>query len=170
MAKACLKMSFYRRGLVCCLLEKDIGPWVCCLLVAGLRRPVKIEVYDVYPMTLGHCPHYNLLAAEMYAAGAEFCELSTQAAEYPDDVIKSHQRAAEVVRFLRNVFRGRDMNVEVEMVNLISPTGFFKSILKKIWRRPAVVVDGAKVCEGGVDWERLRTAVEQAWLTRINTT
>nr|BAJ49360.1 hypothetical protein HGMM_F01D06C27 [Candidatus Caldarchaeum subterraneum]BAJ49404.1 hypothetical protein HGMM_F31D11C36 [Candidatus Caldarchaeum subterraneum] len=156
--------------MVCCLLEKDIGPWVCCLLVAGLRRPVKIEVYDVYPMTLGHCPHYNLLAAEMYAAGAEFCELSTQAAEYPDDVIKSHQRAAEVVRFLRNVFRGRDMNVEVEMVNLISPTGFFKSILKKVWRRPAVVVDGVKVCEGGVDWERLRTAVEQAWLTRINTT
>ncbi|MEM0476940.1 MAG: hypothetical protein QXN77_00850, partial [Candidatus Caldarchaeum sp.] len=79
------------------------------------------------------------------------------------------QRAAEVVRFLRNVFRGREMNVEVEMVNLISPTGFFKSMLKRVWRRPAVVVDGVKVCEGGVDWERLRTVVEQAWLTKNNT-
>lgn len=132
-----------------------------------LQKPVKVEVYDIYPMTLGHCPHYNLLSAEMYAAGSEFCELSTQASEYPDDVIKNHLRAAEVVKFLRQSFNGVRMNVEVEMVNLLSPVGFFKSILHGVWRRPGIVVDGRKVCDGETDWDGLRKAVEEAWLKRV---
>ncbi|MCS6784430.1 MAG: hypothetical protein RMI43_01475 [Candidatus Caldarchaeum sp.] len=131
-----------------------------------MDKPVKVEIYEVYPMTLGHCPHYNLLSAEMYAAGAEFCDLSTQATEYPDDIIKNHLKAAEIVKFLRDSFRGRRMNVEVEMVNLISPLGFFKSIRHRVWRRPGVVVDGRKVCDGSIEWEKLRNAVEQAWLKK----
>ncbi|MEM4302612.1 MAG: hypothetical protein QXQ70_01805 [Candidatus Caldarchaeum sp.] len=134
-----------------------------------MQKPIKVEVYEIYPVTLGHCPHYNLLSAEMYAAGAEFCELSTQAAEYPDDVLQNHSKAAEVVRFLKQSFKGRRMNVEVEMVNLISPMGFLKSLRHRIWRRPAVVVDGKKVSDGFIDWDGLKLAVEEAWLSRRNT-
>ncbi len=128
--------------------------------------PVKVEVYEIYPMTLGHCPHYNLLTAEMYAAGAEFCELSTQVSEYPADIISNHSKAVEVVRFLRESFKDRKVNVEVEMVNLMSPVGFMKSIRYGIRRRPAIVVDGRKVCDGFIDWDGLKKAVEKAWLTR----
>ncbi|MEM1951859.1 MAG: hypothetical protein QXG52_09135 [Candidatus Caldarchaeum sp.] len=133
-----------------------------------LKKPVKVELYEIYPMTLGHCPHYNLLSAEMYAMGAEFCELSTQATEYPDDIIANHRKAAEIVKFLRNNFVGKNMNVEVEMVNLISPVGFFRSIRHGILRRPAIVVDGKKVCDGKIEWEKLRSAVEQAWLKKAS--
>jgi len=132
------------------------------------NRPVKVELYDVYPITLGHCPHYNLLSAEMYAAGSEFCELSTQAAEYPDDIIQNHSRAVEVLRFLKNTLGKINLDVELDMINLISPIGFLKSIRHGIWRRPAVVVDGRKVSEGYIDWEGLKKAVEEAWRARIN--
>ncbi|MEM0384587.1 MAG: hypothetical protein QXV27_07055 [Candidatus Caldarchaeum sp.] len=133
-----------------------------------MHKPVRVEVYDIYPLTLGHCPHYNLLSAEMYAGGSEFCELSSQATEYPKDIIKNHLRAAEVVKFLKGAFSGIRMNVEVEMVNLLSPVGFLKSLRYGVWRRPGVVVDGRKVCDGGTDWEGLRKAVEEAWLRRVN--
>lgn len=141
---------------------------VKAFLDTGLRakNSVKVEIFEIYPMTLGHCPHYNLLSAEMHAAGAEFCDLSTQAAEYPDEIIKNHLTAAEIAKFLRNSFKGRRMNVDVEMVNLISPVGFLKSIRHRIWRRPGIVVDGKKISDGFIDWEKLQYAVEEAWLKR----
>ncbi|MBO3833429.1 MAG: hypothetical protein FGF51_08650 [Candidatus Brockarchaeota archaeon] len=128
-----------------------------------MRKPIRIEVYDMYPITLGHCPHYNLLSSEMYAAGAEFCELSSQVSEYPNDVIENNFRVVGVVRFLRESFKGVQINVEVEMVNLLSPIGFMKSLRHGIWKRPAILVNGKKVSDGFIDWERLKKMVEEAW-------
>jgi hypothetical protein len=55
-------------------------------------RVIRITILDVYPTQLGHCPHYNLISSQMMAAGSEFCELSSQALEYPDEVLSSHSR------------------------------------------------------------------------------
>lgn len=99
----------------------------------------------------------------MYAAGAEFCELSSQVSEYPNDVIENNFRVVGVVRFLRESFKGVQINVEVEMVNLLSPIGFMKSLRHGIWKRPAILVNGKKVSDGFIDWERLKKMVEEAW-------
>jgi hypothetical protein len=131
-------------------------------MLGGLRT-VKVQVFDVYPTTLGHCPHYNLFASEMAAAGAEFCELSNQALEYPPDVIKSHERAARIAEFLAREAREMGLNVEVEMVNLFSPGGLLKALRHGVLGRFAVVVDGRKVCEGEMDWAGLREAVISSW-------
>lgn len=120
------------------------------------RVNLKVEIFDVYPTTLGHCPHYNLLANEMAAAGAEFCELSSQVTEYPNDVIMSHDRAVEVASFLRKELAGRAVDVSVEMVSLMSPTGFFKALRHRIKSNFAIVVGGRKVCEESLDWQALR--------------
>jgi hypothetical protein len=55
------------------------------------------------------------------------------------------------------------LNVEVEMVNLVSPGGLLKALRHGVLGRFAVVVDGRKVCEGEVDWARLREAVIARW-------
>jgi len=131
------------------------------------KKLVKIELYDIYPSTLGHCPHYNLLSAEMYAVGSEFCEHSTQVLEYPDEIIKNHVRAVQVLKFLKDSLKNHLVDVELEMVNLISPVGFLKSIRYGVWRRPAIVVNGKKVSEGFIDWEGLKKAVEEACIDRV---
>ncbi|MEM0482859.1 MAG: hypothetical protein QXM16_08275 [Nitrososphaerota archaeon] len=105
----------------------------------------------------------------MYAAGAEFCELSSQVSEYPDDVIENNFKVVEVVRFLRESFKGVQINIEVEMVNLLSPIGFMKSLRHGIWRRPAILVNGKKVSDGFIEWEKLKKVVEEAWTMQKST-
>lgn len=133
------------------------------------RRELRIEIFDIYPTTLGHCPHYNLLASEMAAAGAEFCELSSQVTDYPDDIIRSHDRAVEVAHFLKKELQEPPVDVSLEMVNLLSPAGFLKALRHRIKRRFAIVVDGKKVCEGEPDWKALKLVVQKAFSVQRST-
>ncbi len=105
----------------------------------------------------------------MAAAGAEFCELSTQVTDYPDDVIHSHDRAVDIARFLKNEFQDPPFDVSLEMVNLLSPDGFFKALKHRIRKRFAIVVDGKKVCEGKTDWEALKQQVLKTFSARRST-
>ena len=68
-------------------------------------RVIRITILDVYPTQLGHCPHYNLISSQMMAAGSEFCELSSQALEYPDEVLSSHSKTIRILEAVRRECR-----------------------------------------------------------------
>lgn len=107
---------------------------------------------------MGHCPHYNLVSSQMMTAGSEFCELSSQALEYPQDVIESHRRAIEVMGCLKKVLNGFNADVSVEMVDILSPKGFMLSLRYRVRSNFAVVVNGKKVYDG----EPMMKAVERS--------
>jgi hypothetical protein len=114
-------------------------------------KVIRITILDVYPTQLGHCPHYNLVSSQMMTAGSEFCELSSQALEYPDDVLSSHSRAVRILEAVRREVGGEPVRVEVEMVELLSPKGFISSLRHGIRSNFAVLVNGRKVYEGKPD-------------------
>jgi hypothetical protein len=122
-------------------------------------KRIKVEVLDIYPTQLGHCPHFNLVTSEMEAAGSEFCAFSSQTVEYPDEVFKSHQRAVQILAFLRQELRDKPVHVTLEMVDLLSPRGFLKMLRHRVLKNFAIIVNGRKVCEGGIDWEGLKREV-----------
>ena len=122
------------------------------------RRPsnLRVEVLDVYPTTLGHCPHFNLVSCEMSTAGAEFCELSSQVMEYPDSVIKSHDRAVAIMNFLKKTLDGVPANVSLDMVDLLTFSGFLKGLRHGVMSSFAVLMNGRKVCEREINWQKIR--------------
>lgn len=124
----------------------------------GVGRPpeLKVEVLDIYPSTLGHCPHFNLVSCEMATSGAEFCELSSQVVEYPDHVLKSHDRAVAIMNFLKKSLDGIPANVSLDMVDLLTLAGFLKGVRHGVMGNFAILINGRKVCEKDIDWQRLR--------------
>ncbi|MDJ0275138.1 MAG: hypothetical protein QXO17_02085 [Nitrososphaerota archaeon] len=128
-------------------------------------RVIRVTIFDVYPTQLGHCPHYNLVSSQMMTAGSEFCELSSQAVEYPEEVIGSHGRAVRILEAIRREVGGEPVRVEVEMVELLSPRGFISSLRYGIRSNFAVVINGRKVYDGrpeeGVVEERVAAHVRE---------
>jgi hypothetical protein len=122
-------------------------------------RVIRITILDVYPTQLGHCPHYNLISSQMMTAGSEFCELSSQALEYPDEVLSSHSRAVRILEAVRREVQGVPVRVEVEMVELLSPKGFISSLRHRIRSNFAVLVNGKKVYEGKPDGGQVEETV-----------
>ncbi len=114
-------------------------------------RVIRITILDIYPTQLGHCPHYNLVSSQMMSAGSEFCELSSQALEYPDEVLASHDRAVRILNAVRREVEGEPVRVEVEMVELLSPKGFISSLKYDLRSNFAVLVNGKKVYDGKPD-------------------
>ncbi|MDJ0269075.1 MAG: hypothetical protein NXY59_00715 [Aigarchaeota archaeon] len=111
-------------------------------------RWLVIEVIDVYPTTLGHCPHFNLVTHELGAAGAEFCPLSDQVVEYPRHVIESHYRVAGLVKRLKTLLRGLPLNVQVRMIEATSAVGLWKCLRHRVRSQSAILVNGRKICDG----------------------
>lgn len=109
---------------------------------------IKIEVIDVYPTSIGHCPHINLLSHEMNLLGGEYCPLSDQALEYPKEILENHLRIAEVIKRVKNALKGIPINVTIEMVEATSLKGIFKSIRHRLRQQSAIIVNGKKVCDG----------------------
>lgn len=128
----------------------------------GKLLPIKIEVLDLYPTRLGLCPRYSLISSQMMTAGSEFCEMPSQALEYPDEVIKSHMRAVMLLELVKKIVAGRLVNVEVVMVNLLSPKGFLISLRHGVRSNYAILLNGRKVYEGEPDMEKVEAHLAPA--------
>ena len=125
-------------------------------LVTARPKDLRVEVLDIYPTTLGHCPHFNLVSCEMATSGDEFCELSSQVVEYPDHVIRSHDRAVSVMNFLKKTLDGTPANVSLDMIDLLTFQGFLKGLRHGVMGNFAILMNGKKVCEKDIDWQRLK--------------
>jgi len=123
---------------------------------------LKIEVLDLYPTQLGHCPHFNLISSQMMTAGSEFCEISSQTLEYPDSVVKSHLRAALLLDCVKRIVAGRPVSAEVVMVDLLSPKGFLKSLRHRVRHNYAIILNGRKIYDGEPNIEEAEASLVNA--------
>lgn len=114
---------------------------------------INIEVIDLYPTNLGHCPHYNLLAQELEAMPEEYCVCSesSQVREYPPEVLQSYERVAQLIKGLKEALKGYPVNVRIDMIEATSLKGLLKSLRHRIRRNMAVIVNGRKVCDGEIN-------------------
>ncbi len=129
-------------------------------------RWVKIEIVDLYPTNLGHCPHYNLLSHEMNLAVREYCHLSpeNQAREYPEEVFLSYHRVGDYIKKLKDRLINTPINVRIELIEATSLKGVYKCIRYRIRGNRGIIFNGRKICDGNYSTDE---AVERT-LMEIN--
>ncbi len=121
---------------------------------------ITIEIIDLYPTNLGHCPHFNLLAHEMDLASTEFCPSAGQAREYPEHIVKSYSRVADLIADLKKNLRGYPVNIRIELIEATSMRGLWRSLKYRVKGNSAAIVNGRKVCEGVLDSRKIVDAVK----------
>lgn len=114
----------------------------------GNGRWLRIEIIDVFPTNIGHCPHFNLLNHELRALGGLYCPFTDQAKEYPKHVREAHQRVADVIQRARNALKDLPVNVSVDMIEATSIKGTLKGIRHRLRKQCGMIVNGRKFIEG----------------------
>lgn len=109
---------------------------------------LRIEIIDVFPTNLGHCPHFNLLTHEFRAMGALWCPFTDQATEYPEYVKEAHHRVADVIQRARDALQDLPVNVSVDMIEATSIRGTLKGIRHRLRTQSGMIVNGRKFVEG----------------------
>jgi hypothetical protein len=109
---------------------------------------LRVEILDVFPTNLGHCPHFNLLTHEMGAMGDLWCPFTDQTEDYPKYVKEAHHRVADVIRRMKNALGDLPVNVSVDMVEAMTVKGTLKGIRHRFRKQSGVIVNGRKFAEG----------------------
>ncbi len=109
---------------------------------------LRIEIIDVFPTNIGHCPHFNLLNHELRALGGLYCPFTDQAKEYPKHVREAHQRVADVIQRTKNALKDLPLNVSVDMIEATSIKGTLKGIRYRLRKQSGMIVNGRKFIEG----------------------
>jgi hypothetical protein len=100
-------------------------------------RPVRVQVIAYAPTIFYHCQHCELTFREMGIGERIRREEAAQA--LPEDL--RHQYA-EVSGWLHDLAHRFGPRVRVRLVDVASVEGFFKSLVHRTRRYPAVIVDG----------------------------
>lgn len=101
---------------------------------------------DVYPTTVGHCPHFNFVTAEFKCLAGEF--QTDQLMEYPKHVADSYVRLSETLSRIKKALDGLPVNVSIHLVATQSIKGVIKSFRHRMKTQFAVIVNGKKVWDG----------------------
>lgn len=125
------------------------------------HRPAQlnVELVDVYPTSIGHCPHFNFVTAEFKCLGGEF--QTDQLVEYPEHVVESHTRLAETITRIKEVLKEVPVNVTIHLVEATSLKGVIKCFRHRLRTQSAVIVNGKKICDGYPFDSNLERLVQQ---------
>ncbi len=114
--------------------------------------PLKVEIVGVLPTLFGHCSHCDYVADRMKVALKK-----DQADEYPPAVIEENHRVSETVYQILENFPGK---AQVEIVNAVSPAGFWKALKYRLRSNSALIVNGKKVGEGIPEYSKLEEVLK----------
>jgi hypothetical protein len=98
---------------------------------------VRIEVLTRTPTEFFHCTHCEVAFHEI-GLGQRF-RAEQRAAALPADVQAEFDALAAWIASLVDRFGQR---IEVDLVDVASIEGFVKAVRHRIWRYPAIIVDG----------------------------
>jgi hypothetical protein len=118
-------------------------------------RPVRVQVITYAPTIFYHCAHCELTFREMGIG--EHIRREEAAQALPDDLRASY---AEVSAWLHDLAHRFGDRVRVRLVDVASIEGFFKSVVHRTRRYPAVVVDGPDRYVG-TDLDQARRVIER---------
>ena len=118
-------------------------------------RPVRVQVIAYAPTIFYHCQHCELTFREMGIGDRIRQEEAAQA--LPEDLRRQY---AEISAWLRDLVHRFGPRVRVRMVDVASIEGFFKSLVHRARRYPAIVVDGPQHYVG-TDLQEARRIIER---------
>lgn len=118
-------------------------------------RPVRVELIAYAPAAFFHCQHCEI-TFDRVGVGERLRRDQARNA-LPDDLLAEYQALSDSVRDLR-ARHGDD--VEVRVVDAASVEGVWKSLRYRLYRYPAVAING-RGRHAGIDAGTLCSAVEQ---------
>lgn len=118
-------------------------------------KPVRVEAITYAPTVFTHCQHCELTFGELGLG--ERLRREAAAAALPDDLARDFQALSDWSRDLIARFGAR---VHLRVVDAASVEGFLISLRYRVFRYPAVVVDGRDTFSGS-DLAAVSRAVEQ---------
>jgi hypothetical protein len=116
-------------------------------------KPLKVQVITYAPTVFYHCQHCELTFREMGIGDRLRREEAAQA--LPDDLRREYGVVSTWLHDLAHRFGRR---VRVRLVDAASIEGFFKSLIHRARRYPAVIVEGQSKYVG-TDLEEARQVV-----------
>jgi hypothetical protein len=117
---------------------------------------VRVQVITYAPTAFYHCQHCELTFQQMGLGERLRREEARQA--LPDDLKVEYQQVSEWVHDLLQRFGDR---LRMRLVDAASIEGFFKSLVHRARRYPAVVVEGGPAKYVGTDLTEARRVIER---------
>ncbi len=118
-------------------------------------KPVTVKIITYAPTVFYHCQHCELTFQEMGIG--ERLRRQEAAEALPEDLAREYQRLSDWVRDLVARYGPR---IHVRVIDAASIEGVLDSVRHRVFRYPAVVVDGAERSVGG-DLRAAEPAIER---------
>lgn len=113
-------------------------------------RPIRLEIVARTLTSFGQCRSCSLVFEE--AGLREKIEENTLR-EYPQDLVEESKRLYAWIEELKRLYRHR---LSIQVVDVKSFLGLYKSLRHRIRRYPGFIVDGKETCVG---WDRERLEI-----------
>jgi hypothetical protein len=121
-----------------------------------MMKPLTVEVISHFATAFGSCAHCELIMNE---AGVDAQSREQDMADYPIDMKEEMAKLSDWLGELCRLYRHR---IHIQLIDAKSPLGFYKSLILRIRRYPAFIIEKKDVYIG---WDRNR--VEELLDARI---
>jgi hypothetical protein len=110
-------------------------------------KPLTVEVVSHLATAFGNCAYCELMLNE---AGVKIRARDQDMADYPADLKEEMVKLSDWLRELYRLYRHR---IRIRLIDVQSPLGFYKSMVHRIRRYPAFIIEQKDVYSG---WDRSR--------------
>jgi hypothetical protein len=112
-----------------------------------MMKPLTVEVISHWATAFGNCAPCELILNE---AGANTRARHQDMADYPTDMKDEMAKLSDWLGELCRLYRHR---IRIRLIDAQSPLGFYKSLIHRIRRYPAFIIEKKDVYSG---WDRNR--------------
>jgi hypothetical protein len=117
---------------------------------------MRIEIVAYAPSEFFHCMHCEFVWGAAGVGRAIHAE--QRASSLPSDLAEQYDRIGQ---WVQGLVERHGAKLDLRIVDAASPEGLFKALRHRLWRFPAVIVDG-KAYSGSGDLSAVTAAVERA--------
>ena len=107
---------------------------------SSVRDAVTVQVITYAPTVFTHCQHCEIAFGEVGIG--ERIRRDEAASALPPDLALDFARLSD---WVRRIVEQHGPRVHIEVVDAASVEGLLISLRRRLWRHPAVIVDGRKV-------------------------
>ena len=112
-----------------------------------MMKPLTVEVIGNLVTAYGNCAHCELILVE---AGVKAGSREEDVAGYPAELRQELAKLSDWLGELCHLYRHR---ISIRLIDAASPLGLYKSLLHRIRRYPAFIIEKKDVYSG---WDRKR--------------
>lgn len=121
-----------------------------------VRDAVTVQIITYAPTVFSHCQHCEIAFGEVGLG--ERIRREEAASALPPDLALDFARLSD---WVRGIVDRHGPRIHVEVIDAASVEGVLASLRRRVWRHPAVVVDG-QVIQTGSEYATAEPAIERA--------